>query len=125
MDDVTPVPAKDAVELVFTLVSVARVPALTKTMEFSPVVPTPGLLAEVSANRPLVPKLRASHFRGGLGEGGIALPDGLAIFNFGNRGEGADPESAVTCLADTTEGLELPDAYQLFSAKDIIPKAAQ
>jgi hypothetical protein len=125
MDDVTPIPAEDAVELVFTLVSVTRIPALAKAMEFSPVVPAPGLLADVPANRPLVSKLRACHFRGGLGQGGIALPENFVIFNFGNRGQGADPESAVTCLADTSEGFELPDAHQLFSAKDIIPKAAQ
>jgi hypothetical protein len=67
MDDVTSIPAEDAVELVFTLVGVTRFPALAKAMEFTPVVPTPGLLADISANRPLVPKLRTCHFRGGLG----------------------------------------------------------
>ncbi len=125
MDDVTPIPTEDTVKLVFTLVCIARISAFAKAMKFSPIVPASGLLADVSANRPLVPKLRASYLRGRLGQGGLALSEGFIIFNFGNRGEGPDPESAVACLADATEGLELPDAHQLFSPENVIPKAAQ
>jgi hypothetical protein len=53
--------AKDAVELVFTLVSITGGAAFSQAMKLSSVVPASGFLTKVSSHRPLIPELRAGH----------------------------------------------------------------
>jgi hypothetical protein len=51
--------AKDAVKLVFALVSITGGAPFSQTMKLSPVVPASGFLAKVSSDRPLIAELRA------------------------------------------------------------------
>ncbi len=56
--------AEDAVVGVLALDGEALVTALSQAVEFSPVVPAAGLLAEVAPDGPLVAQLGARHLGG-------------------------------------------------------------
>jgi hypothetical protein len=67
MDDVTTLAAKDAMVSVFAFNGITAVSALSQAVEFPPVVPAPGFLAQIAADGPLVPELWACHLGSRLG----------------------------------------------------------
>ena len=62
MDDVATLPSEDAVERVFASYCKTLLSPFAKTVEVPSVIPASGLLAEVSAQSPLIPELGAGHF---------------------------------------------------------------
>jgi hypothetical protein len=126
MRDVTNAAAsQDAVELVFTLVGITAIPAFSQAVELSPVVPAPRLLADVSADGPLVPELTARRFQSPFCKGRITFQDNFIIGHFREGGERSDSQSAVFRLTYPPQVFELADADELLGGKDIVAKTAE
>ena len=126
MNDITNATAsEDAMELVFTIISIAPIAALAQTMEFPPVVPASWFLTNIPTYRALVSKLWARHLRGSLCESWITLLNHFMIGHLGEGGECTDPQPTLLSYSNSPQIIELSKTHDFFGNQDIIMKTAQ
>ena len=125
MHDEAVLAAEDAVVRVLALDGVALVPALAQAMEFSPVVPAAGLLAEVAPDGPLVAQLGARHLGGRHRQRPVLRSDDRVAGDFRNGGQGPDPKPSCRCCLDAPEFLEPGDADDGGDAKNTVAQASE
>jgi hypothetical protein len=103
MDDVAPVSSENAMIMVFSCHCITPVSTFAQTVKFSPVIPASWLLAKITADGPLVPKLGTGGGSCSLGEGRISFLDHLAPRHIGQGCQCPDSQSAVVAVADTVQ----------------------
>jgi hypothetical protein len=123
--DIASISAEDGVILTLTGNRVARVATLAQAVEFTPEIPATGSLTDVSADGPLVAKLRTRHFSRGLREGAIALGDQRVTRDLRDRGERTDSEASVSELGDPAKLVQFRDAHHRRALEDIVTQASE
>ncbi len=104
---------------------VAGVAALAQAGEVAAEVPAARPLAEVAAERALVPQLRARGRRGPLCERREAALDRGVAGDLGERCEGADPERPVCGHRDAPELFQAADRDELPGREDAVAQAPE
>jgi hypothetical protein len=94
---------ENAVILILATNGEARVPALSKAVELSAVVPAARFLANISADRSLVPKLGTRNFASCLRQRPILSTHERVLRNFRNGREGPYPNASISCFFNPFE----------------------
>jgi hypothetical protein len=125
MEDVKDVAPEQAMELILTSYRIAAITAFARAVKLAAIVPAPGFLANVAAQRALVAKLGTRYVRSPLSQETVPMFQNGAFRHFGNGREGTDAECAFSRLSDAAQRMKLTDAHDFCGIKHVISKASQ
>jgi hypothetical protein len=111
--------------LILALDGVAGIAALPRTVKVAAEVPAPGPLAQIAADRALIPELRTGSRPCGLRQRRVLLSHGRVPGHFTERGQCSDPESTGRNRRDAPQRLEPAQADEARGFEHVVPEAPE